>query len=239
LAAASHVTRSVQDPLGFIADNVLGTAHVLEYCRRFMPRKLLYFSTDEVFGPAPDGVTFDEYSQHAATNPYAASKAAAEALCPAWAITYGVPLCVTHCTNVFGEGQFREKFIPRCIEQIGRGELVQIHARDGVPSSRYYVHAENIASAIVTVLEKGGLMGGPVTGKYNISGAEELSNLDVAQQIAALMGKELHHELVEFVPDRPRHDQRYAIKSTRLEALGWKPHVSFAEGLERTVAPHR
>ncbi len=221
LAAASHVTRSVQDPLGFIADNVLGTAHVLEYARSYVPRKLLYFSTDEVFGPAPEGVSFDEYSSHFATNPYAASKAAAEALVPAWAITYGLPLCVTHCTNAYGEGQYEEKFIPRCISQINRGETVQIHARDGVPSSRYYVHAENIASAIVTVLEKGGLMGGPATGKYNISGDVELSNLDVAERVAALLGKPLRSELVDFVPDRPRHDQRYAIKSTRLEALGW------------------
>lgn len=235
LAAASHVTRSVQDPLGFIADNVLGTAHVLEYARKFTPKKLLYFSTDEVFGPAPDGVSFDEYSSHAPTNPYAASKAAAEVLCPAWASTYGVPIVVTHCTNVFGETQHHEKFIPTCVRQIASGEVMQIHARDGVPSSRFYVHAENVASAILTVLERGGIIGGPASGRYNISGDVELSNLDVAQKVAALLGKPLKYELVEFVPDRPRHDQRYAIKSTRLEDLGWAPHVSFEEGLRMTV----
>lgn len=235
MAAASHVTRSVRDPIGFIADNVLGTANVLEYAREFTPKKLLYFSTDEVFGPAPDGVSFDEYSSHFATNPYAASKAAAEALIPAWAITYGLPLCVTHCTNAFGEGQHIEKFIPRCVEQIKRGEIVQIHSRDGVPSSRYYLHAENIASAVVRILECGGLMGGPATGKYNISGDVELSNLDVACQVSDLLGMPLKHEFVEFVPDRPRHDQRYAITGERLRALGWDITVGFEEGLRRTV----
>ena len=235
MAAASHVTRSVKDPMGFIADNVLGTANVLEYARSYLPKKLLYFSTDEVYGPAPEGVSFDEYSAHFPTNPYAASKAAAEALIPAWAITYGLPLCVTHCTNAFGEGQYGEKFIPLCAAKIKRGEIVQIHSTDGVPSSRYYVHAEDIAAAVVTVLVKGGLMGGPVTGKYNISGTDELSNLDVAQRIAGLLGAELKHELVDFVPDRPRHDQRYAITSTRLEALGWKQRISFDEGLRRAV----
>ena len=235
LAAASHVTRSVVDPLGFIADNVMGTAHLLEYARSYVPKKLLYFSTDEVYGPAPEGVSFDEYSAHFPTNPYAASKAAAEALIQAWAITYGLPLCVTHCTNAYGEGQYAEKFIPLCASKIRRGELVQIHSTDGVPSSRYYVHAEDIAAAVVTVLEKGGLMGGPVTGKYNISGDAEMSNLEVAQRIAGLLGTELNHELVDFVPDRPRHDQRYAITSTRLEALGWKQRIGFDDGLRRAV----
>lgn len=235
MAAASHVTRSVKDPLGFIADNVIGTANVLEYARKFTPRKLLYFSTDEVFGPAPEGVTFDEYSAHFPNNPYAASKAAAEALCPAWAITYGVPVVVTHCTNVAGEGQHGEKFIPNTISKVASGQTVQIHARDGMPSSRYYVHAEDVSAAILTVLEKGGIMGGPSTGKYNISGDEEHSNLDVAMRIAVEMGKTLRYELVEFVPDRPRHDQRYAIKSSRLEELGWAPKIGIAEIVRRCV----
>jgi dTDP-glucose 4,6-dehydratase len=208
---------------------------VLEFCRKIRLQKALYFSTDEVFGPAPDGVEFDEYCGHFPNNPYAASKAAAEALCPAWAITYDVPLAVSHCTNVFGEQQHAEKFIPMCIRKIQNGEIIQIHARDDIPSSRYYLHAENVASAVLAILEKGGIMGGRSSGKYNISGAEEWSNLDVAMRIAALLGKTLRYELVEFVPDRPRHDQRYAIKSERLEALGWAPTVDFREGLERTV----
>lgn len=239
LAAASHVTRSVKDPLGFIQDNVIGTANVLEYARQFTPKKVLYFSTDEVFGPAPDGVSFSEYDAHFPTNPYAASKAAAEAICPAWAVTYGLPIVVSHCTNVCGEGQHAEKFIPLVIEKVKRGEIVQIHATDGVPSSRYYVHAEDVAAAIVCILEKGGIMGGPSSGKYNISGTEEHSNLDIAMRIAAELGKRLRYELVDFVPDRPRHDQRYAIRSEKLEALGWAPKIGIAECIRRCVEAAR
>lgn len=128
MAAASHVMRSVKDPIGFVLDNALGTANLLEYARLAEPSKTLYFSTDEVFGPAPIGTSFDEYSAHNPNNPYAASKAAAEALCPAWANTYGLPICVTHCTNVYGPGQNDEKFIPLVVGKVLRGETVQIHA---------------------------------------------------------------------------------------------------------------
>lgn len=235
LAAASHVTRSVRDPMSFVADNVLGTANVLEYARVMCPKKVLYFSTDEVFGPAPDGVEFDEYSAHFPNNPYAASKSAAEMLCPAWAITFGVPLVVTHATNIAGESQHPEKFIPNTIEKVRSGKVVQIHARDGVPSSRYYVHASDVAAAVVTILEKGGIIGGPNSGRYNISGDAEHSNLDVAMRIAAELGKTLKYELIEFDPDRPRHDQRYAIKSSRLEDLGWKPTIGIGEIVARCV----
>ena len=235
LAAASHVDRSVRWPMQFLQDNVMGTAHMLEYAREVGCGKFLYFSTDEVFGDADRGEDFDEYARHFPTNPYAASKSAAESLCPAWAHTYGVPIVISHGTNFFGEGQDAEKFVPLAIGKIREGRMLQIHSRDGVPSTRFYLHAENTASAIVTILEKGGIIGNPETGRYNISGDVELSNVHVAERIADLLGKPLRHELVDFVPNRPRHDQRYAINSTRLEALGWKRTVSFEEGLRRTV----
>lgn len=235
LAAASHVDRSVRWPMQFLQDNVIGTAHMLEYAREVGCGKFLYFSTDEVFGDADRGENFDEYSRHFPTNPYAASKSAAEQLCPAWAHTYGVPIVISHGTNFFGEGQHSEKFVCLAIDKIREGRMLQIHSRDGMPSTRFYLHAENTATAIVTILEKGGIIGNPETGRYNISGDVELSNVFVAEQIAKLLGKELRYELVDFVPNRPRHDQRYAINSTRLEALGWKRTVSFEEGLRRTV----
>lgn len=236
LAAGSHVDRSVRNPLQFVADNVTGTANLLEYVRAYQPEaKTLLFSTDEVFGAAPDGVSFDEYSSHWPTNPYAASKAAAEALAPAWAATYGMPLVVTHCTNVVGAHQSAEKFVPLCIGKVQRGELVQIHAAGKTPSTRYYVDVSDVSTAILTILEKGGIMAGAQSGKFNISGSEELSNLDVAQRIAAALGKPLNYELVDFVPNRPRHDMRYAIDSTRLESLGWAPRVRFDESLRRIL----
>jgi dTDP-glucose 4,6-dehydratase len=161
LAAASHVTRSVTAPLAFVHDNVLGTAHLLEWARVNQPglQKLLLFSTDEVFGPARDGYAFREDDGFEPNNPYAASKAAAEALGPAWANTYGLPIVITRCTNVYGPNQHPEKFIPFCVGAVERGSVVQIHSRNGVPSSRYYVHVDDVCRAALAVLEKGGSPG--------------------------------------------------------------------------------
>lgn len=237
LAAGSHVDRSVRNPLEFVQDNCVGTANLLEWARKHHPTtKLLYFSTDEVVGAADDGESFDELSPMAPTNPYAAAKAAGEVLCPAWAATYGMPIAITRCTNVYGPMQHREKFIPLCIERIARGETIQIHSRGAVSSTRYYVHVDDVSRAVLTVLEQGGTLGGRGTGRYGISGDREYSNLDVAERIARLMGKTLRYEQVDFVPNRPRHDMRYCIKSSRLEALGWKPQVDFDAGLAAVVS---
>lgn len=236
LAAGSHVDRSVRDPVGFVLDNCVGTAHLFEYCREHQQaEKVLYFSTDEVFGPAPHGIEYDEHSPHTPNNPYAASKAAAEALCPAWANTYGLPIVVTHCTNVYGPGQYREKFIPLVAEKLARGETIQIHAKGGVPSSRYYVHVEDVARAVMTVLERGGVMAGPNTGKYNITGDDEYSNLEVAHEVAAHLKLPIRAELVDFVPNRPRHDMRYAIGGQKLRVLGWRPQVRLTDGLRNVL----
>ena len=233
LAAGSHVDRSVRDPVGFVMDNVLGTAHLLEYVRQHQPscEKALYFSTDEVFGPAPDGVIFDEHAPWNPENPYAASKAGAEALCPAWAAQYGLPIVVTHCSNAYGPGQDREKFIPLCAGKVKNGELVQIHARGGKVSTRLYIHVDDVSRAVLTILQKGGILHDATSGKYNIVAAEELSNLLVAEQIAEVLGKPLRHELVENPPNRPKPDMRYALSGKKLEALGWAPEVSFDVGL--------
>jgi dTDP-glucose 4,6-dehydratase len=233
LAAGSHVDRSVRDPVGFVQDNVLGTAHLLEYVRQHQPHceKALYFSTDEVFGPAPDGVVFDEHAPWNPENPYAASKAGAEALCPAWAAQYGLPIVITHCSNAYGPGQDREKFIPLCAEKVRTEQLVQIHARDGRPSSRLYIHVDDVSSAVLTILQKGGILHDAYSGKYNIVAAEELSNLLVAQQIADVLRMPLRHELVENPPNRPKPDMRYALSGRKLEALGWRAEVSFDVGL--------
>src|SRR5882724_771494 len=233
MAAGSHVDRSVRNPLEVITDNCVGTAHLLEWARRNAPTtKLLYFSTDEVVGSADGVESFDELSPMNPLNPYAAAKAAGEVLCPAWANTYGQPIAITRCTNVYGPMQHREKFIPLCI---GRNETIQIHAQGKRSSTRYYVHVDDVSRAVLTVLTKGGVLGGRGTGRYGISGDREYSNLEVAQRIAGLIGKDLHYELVDFVPNRPRHDMRYAIKSDRLGALGWMPVADFDDGLAELV----
>lgn len=240
MAASSHVDRSVRIPMQFLMDNVIGTGHLLEYVRRMrkQPEKTLYFGTDEAFGPAEiGGGGFGPNDPHFPCNPYAASKSAAEMLIPAWASTYGLPLCVTHCTNVFGPGQHAEKFIPLAMRRILAGETVQIHARNGVPSTRYYLYVDDVSRAVQTVLERGGCVGSRSTGKYNISGLNECSNLDVAVEIAALLGKPIRHELVDFVSSRPRHDQAYSVDASALRALGWNAEVDIHEGLRRTVTP--
>lgn len=236
LAAGSHVDRSIKDPLGFIADNVTGTAHLLEFARRCEGmEKFLHFSTDEVFGAATDGRAFDEYDSFHPTNPYAASKAAAEALCPAWANTFGLPIVVTRCTNVCGPGQDAEKFIPSTVVKVGRGEVVQIHSRNGAPSSRKYIDVEDVCSATLTALTRGGVISGRNSGYYNIAGEVDHSNLEVAQSIAKLMGKPLLHELVQDPPNRPRPDMRYDLDASRLKALGWSPRVELVETLTRIL----
>lgn len=236
LAAGSHVDRSITDPEGFVQDNVLGTCNLLQFARRCEGlQKLLHFSTDEVFGAATNGRAYDEHDSFHATNPYSASKAAAEALCPAWANTYGLPIVVTRCTNVAGAGQSPEKFIPGCIGRIARDEVVQIHARSGVASSRKYIDVEDVCSAVRTILDRGGVIAGRGSGYYNIAGDTEHPNLDIAFGIATLLNKLLRHELVEDPPNRPRPDLRYDLSNARLKGLGWSQRIGIDETLERCV----
>jgi dTDP-glucose 4,6-dehydratase len=252
LAAGSHVDRSVQDPSGFVRDNVLGTAHLLDYCRYNVARTL-YFSTDEIFGSAEEGQCFQEGDRFNPTNPYSASKAGGELLVPAYANTYGMKLQITRCANVFGERQDPEKFIPLVIRKVLAGETVQIHSRefyedlDGSVggykckvnkiSSRLYTHHRNVTSAVLKVLESTELVRGEhaSNGRFNIESGEEQSNLFVAQEIARLIGKPLHYELVQDPPGRPRPDMRYSIDSSKLRRLGWEPEIDFASGLEQVV----
>lgn len=235
LAAQSHVDRSIKDPEGFVQDNVLGTCNLLQFARRCHGlEKLLHFSTDEVFGAA-NGKAFDEYDSFYPTNPYSASKAAAEALCPAWANTYGLPIVVTRCTNVAGPGQDQEKFIPTVRRLVAAGSTVQIHSRGGVASSRKYIDTSDVCAAVLCVLTRGGVIAGRNSGYYNIAGDVEYSNLDVAARIAEMMQKPLRFELVEDPPNRPRPDQRYDLCNARLKDLGWSQRVSLDSTLRRIL----
>lgn len=232
LAAGTHVDRSITNPLDFVYDNVVGTANLLEYARWAGIGKLVYFSTDEVFGPAAPGVAYKEWDRYNSGNPYAASKAGAEELVLAYHNTYGVPAMVTHCMNVFGERQHPEKFIPNTIRKVRDGELVTVHADKTrtKAGSRFYIHARNVADAVLFVLDRG------VPGeKYNIVGEAEVDNLQLAQLISEIQGKALSAEMVDFHSSRPGHDLRYALNGDRLAGMGWKPPVSFEKSLERVV----
>lgn len=232
LAAGTHVDRSIDAPMEFVLDNVVGTANLLDYARKVRPDRLLYFSTDEVFGPAQDGVFHKEWDRYKSANPYAASKAGAEELCLAYANTYRLPVLITHCMNVFGERQHPEKFVPGTIAKVHAGEKVLIHA-DATrtrPGSRFYIHARNVADAVLFVLKHG-----EVGDKFNIVGEREVTNLEMASLIARFVGMPLDYDLVDFHSSRPGHDLRYALDGGKLAAMGWTPPVSFEKSLEHVV----
>lgn len=231
LAALTHVDRSITHPLEAVMDNVMGTFNILEHARRGCDR-FIYFSTDEVFGPAPVGTAYKEWDRYRSTNPYSATKAGAEELTLAYQNTYGVPAIITHTMNVFGERQHPEKYIPGTIAKVRDGELVTVHADPSRTraGSRFYIHARNVADGVLHVLKHGA-----VGDKYNIVGEVECDNLRLAQLIAEYVGKPLYHEMVDFHSSRPGHDLRYALDGTKMADIGWKPKVNFEKSLERVV----
>lgn len=237
LAASTHVDRSIEDPLLFAMDNVVGTTNLLTYARSLKNlKRFINFSTDEVFGPAPDGYAHKEADPYLPSNPYSASKAGAASMGYAFYVTYGLPVVTTYTMNNFGERQHPEKLVPKAIRSILRGEPMPIFAtidERGVATaigSRYWIHCRNTASAIFYLLERG------VAGQsYNVVGFDELTNLAMAERIAAIVGKPLIPHFVDFHKVRPGHDRRYALDGTKLKELGWTPEVDFEESLRKTV----
>lgn len=233
MAADTHVDNSISDPVPFIHNNVSSTVNLLEYART-LPNleRMFYFSTDEVFGPAPEGTSFLEWDRHKPTNPYSASKSAAENICIAYENTYKLPLIIVNVMNAFGERQHVEKFIPKCIDMILRDEEIQIHANEDCTKAgtRFYIHSRNIASAVLFLIQNG-----KIGDKYNITGEREMSNLEMAQFIANVIGKPLKYKMVNFHSDRPGHDLRYALDGNKLLNLGWEMPVDFEASLRKTV----
>lgn len=233
LAASSHVDRSIKDPMLFVMDNVVGTCNLLNFTRTLENLKqFIYFSTDEVFGPAPEGVFYKEWDRYKSGNPYAATKAGAEELCIAYENTYKLPIIITHTMNVCGERQHSEKLIPLCIKKILKGEKVLIHADETKTKSgsRKWIHARNVCSALLFLIEKG-----KSGDKYNIVGEKEVSNLEMARFVARVIGKELRYEMVDFHSSRPGHDLRYSLDGTKMKDMGWELPKTFEQSLEKTI----
>jgi len=236
LGAETHVDNSISNPENFVRANILGTMNILQFARECRSlNKMIYFSTDEVFGPAsreevPDG--YKEWDRYNSTNPYSASKAGGEELCLAWANTYKLPVMISHTMNVFGERQHPEKFIPKVIRKVMAGETVTIHsdASKKVPGSRFWIHARNVAAATMFLLNNG-----EMRDKYNIVGEREVDNLEMAEAIATVLGKKLQYEMVDFHSSRPGHDLRYALNGQKLHDMGWQQPKAFMESLEKTV----
>ena len=223
IAASSHVDRSIDDPMSFVLDNVVGTCNILEYARAIKPKRFVYFSTDEVFGPC-FGDPFKEDSPYNSTNPYSASKAGGEELAVAYRNTYKLPIVVTHTMNIFGNTQHPEKFIPMCVSKIKNGQTVFIHSdpTKTVSGSRFYIHVDDVGSALLFIM---GLIDDTheKCPKYNIVGSEEITNYNLAKMIGDILEKPLNYEFVDFHSARPGHDLRYALDGSKLRDLGWTP----------------
>ena len=242
LAAGSHVDRSIEYPMEFVLDNVVGTCNILEFAKHQKDNleRFVYFSTDEVFGPAPDGIKYKENDRYNSTNPYSASKAGGEELAVAYENTYGLPIYITHTMNVFGERQHPEKYIPMCIKRARDGEKITIHSDHSktVAGSRHYIHAEDVADAVMFLFDKDVKeleWGGAKCPKFNIVGAEEIDNYELAKMIAEAQGKELNYEYVDFHSSRPGHDLRYALDGNKMAEMGWVPSKSVRERIEEVV----
>jgi dTDP-glucose 4,6-dehydratase len=233
LGAETHVDRSIEHPEEFVNANVMGTVKVLQFARKLSSlKKFFYFSTDEVFGPAPRGVAYKEWDRYNSGNPYSASKAAGEEMCLAFGNTFRLPVVITHCMNIFGERQFPEKFIPLVIRSVLKGEKVLIHSDSTktIPGSRFWIHARNVSAAVLFLVDKA-----QSQEKYNIVGERELNNLEVAQRVAEIVGKPLNYELVDFHSSRPGHDLRYALDGSKMAEMGYKIPMSFEASLEKTI----
>lgn len=226
LASDSHVDRSIKDPVGFIENNVSSTLSVLEYARAHHPEVFIQFSTDEVYGAREH----QEWDVLLPANPYAASKAAQEMCALAYWRTFGVPVVITNSNNVVGRNQHPEKYVPKLVQLINAGMKVQIHVFEGQCGRRYYNPVENIADALLFILNlPPEAREGPC--RFNLPGGEELDNLEMAQLIADLLGRPLYHEMVDVSLIRPGYDEFYPKTDGQLLKLGWKPPLSLAEGL--------
>jgi dTDP-glucose 4,6-dehydratase len=238
LAAESHVDRSIAGPALFIQTNVLGTFSLLEEARAFSDKlRFLHVSTDEVYGSlGPKDPAFTEATPYAPNSPYAASKAASDHLVRAYHHTYGLPTLTTNCSNNYGPHQFPEKLIPLTISNAFAGKPLPVYG-DG-KNVRDWLYVLDHCEALRLVLERG-----RAGETYNIGGGAERANIDLVNTICGLLDKAAprkgggkYAELITFVKDRPGHDRRYAIDSTKVAGeLGWRPRENLESGLKKTV----
>ena len=243
LAAESHVDRSITGSRSFIDTNIIGTYTLLEAARRYWSGlsdeakgsfRFLHVSTDEVYGSLGADGFFTESTPYDPSSPYSASKAASDHLAMAWHRTYDLPVIISNCSNNYGPYHFPEKLIPLMILNALEGRPLPVYGKG--TNVRDWLYVEDHARALYLILTKG-----RPGETYNVGGRNERTNLDVVQTIRLILDEirpeeRPHHRLVNFVPDRPGHDHRYAIDATKLEnELGWKAQETFASGIRKTV----
>jgi len=225
-AAETHVDRSISNPKPFIETNVLGTYSLLEAARK-NEKLFIHVSTDEIYGDAQGKESFTEENILKPSNPYSATKAAADHLVEAYQRTYGIKCITTRCTNNFGPYQFPEKLFPKTIIRASKDLKIPLY--DGGYQIRSWIYVIDHVEAIESLISKG--KSGEV---YNITAWNEISNKTVVEKILKIMNKST--DLVETVGDRPGHDKRYSIDATKIQkATGWKPKYDFDEALKETV----
>ncbi len=225
-AAESHVDRSIGGAAAdFVRTNVLGTQTLMEACLAAGVRRVVQVSTDEVYGSVEHG-SWDESAPLAPRSPYSASKAGADLIARAYAVTHGLPVSITRCGNNYGPYQYPEKIIPLFVTNLIEGRPVPLYGDGG--NVRDWIHVADHCRGIQLVAELG--EPGEV---YHIAGTAELTNLELTTRLLGLLGAPA--ELVERVPDRKGHDRRYSLDDSRLRALGYAPEVPFDEGLAATV----
>jgi len=233
MAAETHVDNSIKDPVPFVLNNVSSTLNILEYARKCKKlERFFYFSTDEVYGSAPDNTAYKETDRHNPTNPYSASKSCGEQICISYENTYKIPLIMVNVMNAFGQRQHIEKFIPKCMKYILESKTVEIHSDKTCtkPGSRFYIHIRNIAAAVLFLINKG-----KIGELYHITGEREVSNLEMAQYVAKVLNIELKYKLINYHEDRPGHDERYSLDGSKLFSLGFNLPVDFETSLKNTI----
>lgn len=244
LAAESHVDRSIDGPSDFIETNITGTFNLLEAARTYWQAngkpesfRFHHISTDEVFGSlaSDPNVKFTEETPYDPRSPYSASKASSDHLVRAWHETYGLPIVITNCSNNYGPYHFPEKLIPVIILNALAGKRLPIYGNGS--NIRDWLYVEDHADALLLVLTDGA-----VGRSYNIGGRNERTNLELVQTLCKILDRlrplatGSYSDLIEFVKDRPGHDARYAIDSSRIQIeLGWQPSITLEQGLVKTV----
>ncbi len=242
MASLSDVETSIQEPVPFFMNNVALVLNLLEYAREIKPEVFLQISTDEVYGPTTGkNEGYKEWDAQIPSNPYAASKSAQEMACIAWWRAYGVPVIITNTMNNFAEMQSPSKYPVMIQKALANGDKIQIHHIAGEIGSRSYIHSGNFAMAVLFLLDNTkphlhipGAVDKP--DRYHIAGEQQVDNLELAQKISKIMGKEdFEYEMVDVHSTRPGHDPHYGLDDSKIRGLGFKAPHTFDESLENTV----
>ncbi len=228
-AAESHVDRSIEGPTVFLETNVVGTGVLIDAARRHGVERFVQVSTDEVYGSLATGFASEDHPLHP-SSPYSASKAGADLLVGSYGVTFDYPAIITRCTNNYGPYQFPEKVIPLFVTNLLEGRKVPLYGDGG--NERDWLHVADHCSAIHLLVAEG--TPGEV---YNIGADAQLANIDLTRMILEAMGRD--ESAIEYVTDRPGHDRRYAVDSSKLRSLGWAPVHDFADRLAETIEWYR